>query len=266
MRSEATSAEISFYRENGFLVVDPFLSAAELAEWRAAIGEALQARGRFLMPEERWEEDRQNRQYYSAVLTQRLNLWQTSDRVRKLVVNRDLGRFVAQVSGMRAVRLAHDQALIKQPFSPPTGFHLDAPFWPFESGDSLTMWVALDDATFENGAMCYLPGVHKERKPAQVSLEQEIGGLFRDCPEWAQIMPQFCVVKAGGCVLHNGFAPHGACANMTPRPRRAMTVAFYPDGALFNGNQNILSDEQMSRLKPGDPYGTDDMNPILYAA
>jgi hypothetical protein len=51
---------------------------------------------------------------------------------------------------------------------------------------------------------------------------------------------------------------------MTPGFRRAMTCAFMPDGATFNGIQNILSDEQLATLKVGDLLKDDEQNPLLY--
>ena len=56
-------------------------------------------------------------------------------------------------------------------------------------------------------------------------------------------------MKAGSCPFHNGLTIHGASANMTNGYRRAMTCAYMPDGAVFNGIKNILTDEQVSNLK-----------------
>jgi hypothetical protein len=45
-----------------------------------------------------------------------------------------------------------------------------------------------------------------------------------------------------------------------------MTAVFYPDGAPFNGVQNTLSDQQMARLKVGEPFGDNEFNPIIYSS
>ena len=52
-------------------------------------------------------------------------------------------------------------------------------------------------------------------------------------------------------VLHNGLTFHGAGANMTPGRRRAITCAYMPDGATFNGQRNVLPDEYLATLKRG---------------
>ena len=38
MRHELTAEQIDFYRENGYLVIENFLDADELAEWRRMHG------------------------------------------------------------------------------------------------------------------------------------------------------------------------------------------------------------------------------------
>src|SRR6266568_979628 len=266
MRANVSENETEFYRNNGFLAIEAFLSDFELADCIDAVEEALRMRGRFLLPDGRWEENEQSKQHVSPILTQRINLWRTSARIKKLILNHNIGRIAAQLSGMLAVRLWADQALIKQPFSPPTGFHLDTPFWSFTCDQALSIWIALDQTTLKNGAMCYIPGVHKHRRTAKIDLGGDSGALFKVYPEWALIKPQFCPIRAGGCIFHNGLLAHGAAANMTPQPRRAMTAIFYPDGATFNGTQNILSDEQVGRLKIGDLLNDDESNPIIFSS
>ena len=58
---------------------------------------------------------------------------------------------------------------------------------------------------------------------------------------------------------------HGAGPNMTPGWRRAMTCAFMPDGATFNGQANILTPAQVSALKVGDLLDDDRQNPLIWS-
>ena len=52
---------------------------------------------------------------------------------------------------------------------------------------------------------------------------------------------------------------------MTNGFRRAMTCAYMPDGAQFNGIKNILSDEQVAQLKIGDLLNDGEQNPLIYS-
>ena len=44
MRHELTAEQIDFYRENGYLVIENFLDADELAEWRRCTDESVTER------------------------------------------------------------------------------------------------------------------------------------------------------------------------------------------------------------------------------
>ena len=73
-----------------------------------------------------------------------------------------------------------------------------------------------------------------------------------------------CPCPAGSAVFHNGLTADGAGANMTNRPRRAMTCACMPDGSVFNGTKNILPDAYFARLSVGDPLDDDAFNPLIW--
>ena len=47
-------------------------------------------------------------------------------------------------------------------------------------------------------------------------------------------------------------------------PRRAMTCAYMPDGAAFNGTQNILSDEYVATHEVGDLLDDEDQTPLVW--
>lgn len=203
--------------------------------------------------------------YYDQVFAQRLNLWQTDDRMRELLLDPALSLFAGRLSGTEALRIWHDQALIKPPYGNPTAFHLDVPYWSFRSPDAITIWLALDDATLENGCLYYVPGSHKAAKYDNVGIGPELGALFRVYPEWSEVAAVPCPVRAGGALLHNGLVFHGAGANMTPNSRRAMTCAYMPDGCSFNGQANVLPPAYLRTLRVGDLLCNDEQNPLVYS-
>ena len=170
----------------------------------------------------------------------------------------------AQLSGCAGVRVYLDQALVKEPYANPTAFHVDVPFWAFTSPDALTIWIAMDDATAENGCLCYVPGSHRDQVSGNADIGPELGALFEVYPQWKDVEPVFCPVPAGSAVVHNGLTAHGAGANMTPRQRFAMTIAYMPDGAIFNGRQDIYTTGEVATLKAGDPLDDPGLNPLVY--
>jgi phytanoyl-CoA hydroxylase len=269
--TEVTEQQKKSYAEQGFLAVEDFLDDEELREWRTAVDHAVEMRGQQRLSFQPAGEDNslatrsKEQEYYDQVFTQRNNLWQTDEHVRCLLLQPALGRYVADLAGIDGVRIWHDQALIKEPYSNPTAFHLDVPYWSFTSADAITIWLALDDATIQNGCLYYVPGSHLARKFDNVSITSRIGSLFEIYPEWADVAPVPCPVPAGGALFHNGLTFHGAAANMTPGRRRAMTCAYMPDGAVFNGTRNVLPPDYFATLTIGQVLDNDAQNPLVYS-
>lgn len=261
MNTELTPEQIKFYQENGFIVIEDFLTPDELEEWRRYVGEAVQQREDRKLADGRF---RAGDSYYDNVFIQRINLWNDHAGMRKLMLDSRLGKMAAELAGVEGIRIWHDQALIKQPWGNPTGWHLDNPYWSFSSRDAISIWVALDDATPHNGCLYFIPGTHKTAGWENPGIGQNIGDLFRFYPQWKHLEAVPAPMKAGSCSFHNGLIAHGAGANMTPRPRRAMTCAYMPDGSTFNGTQNILPPETFARLKIGDVLDDDQQNPLIY--
>lgn len=88
--------------------------------------------------------------------------------------------------------------------------------------------------------------------------------LFKIYPQWREIDPVNGVCRAGSVVWHNGLTAYGAGANMTRYTRRAMTCAFMPDGATFNGKRNILPQDYFDSLSEGDVLDSEEQNPLVW--
>jgi ectoine hydroxylase-related dioxygenase (phytanoyl-CoA dioxygenase family) len=266
-----TAQQVASYQENGFVVLPDLLTATELDSWRQVIERATAARvTRLPLKGENYEDSfheggySESDEYYNNVFTQKINLWMTDQDARELVLNEALGKVATELAGVEGMRIWLDQALVKEPWGNPTAFHIDVPFWGFTSPHALTIWIALSDSTLVNGALGYIPGSHKLEEYTNSQVAPDLGAIFRIYPQIADIEPVFCPVKAGSAVVHNGLTVHGAGANMTPNRRFAMTVAYMPDGATFNGQQDILPNEYVTDRAVGDVLNDEEYNPLVY--
>lgn len=269
--------QVNEYRKNGFIVLECFWNKRELQEWREAVEEASSER-----PIE-WKFPRQNqadvsnvdRDYYDNVFKQRLNLWATNQKMKSLFEKHGakIGRVACELEGIDGIRIWHDQCLIKEGWANPTSYHTDNPYWTFHHPNACSIWMALDDATVANGAMFMLPGSHKIVNSSAdpfhlVHIGKNHGDYFQKHPDGnkiQQIQPTTLEMKAGSISFHNGLTVHGANPNNTPKQRRAMTCAFMPEGATFNGLDNVYTKEVMARYKKGDVLEDDELNPLLWS-
>jgi ectoine hydroxylase-related dioxygenase (phytanoyl-CoA dioxygenase family) len=269
MRNELSQQDIAQYRRDGFLVIENFLSPDELFFWRTALDEAVAKRNGNKMPDRKevyGKGDDADKSYYDNVFDQLINLWQDNEKIKQVMLDERLGKMAAELSGSDGIRIWHDQALIKKPWANPTSWHLDTPYWSFSDRRALSIWVALDDATYENGCLFFIPGSYHQTTFENPGIGKNMGAIFTTYPEFKTSKSVAAPMKAGSCSFHNGLTIHGAHANMTPGYRRAMTCAYMPDGNIFNGTQNILSDDVVSRLKVGDPLNDDVLSPLIYSS
>jgi ectoine hydroxylase-related dioxygenase (phytanoyl-CoA dioxygenase family) len=118
-----------------------------------------------------------------------------------------------------------DQALLKPPeIGSEKPFHQDNAYFGVEPDDAvITCWLALDDATPENGCMHYLPKSHLRGLVEHEKIENTPHlvpkGLRR---EDAVAVP----AKAGTVVFHHGWTLHMSPPNTSGSWRRAMIVHY----------------------------------------
>jgi len=120
MNHHLTEEQIRHYRENGFVVIDNFLSPEELEDWRANVMEAVRQRAGKKMPGKdiRTGEDdgiNEDTDYFAKVFDQLINLWQTHEGMRRLMLDPRIGQMAGQLAGVDGIRIWHDQALFKRP-------------------------------------------------------------------------------------------------------------------------------------------------------
>lgn len=264
MKTHVTQEQIEAYQRDGCIILKEFITHEEVEEIIAAVEQSVAQMGKQKVAGAGNKELVEGETYYDRVFLQRLNLWKINDTIKKYFLSPALGEMLCKLAGIDGIRVWHDQTLQKQPWGNPTAWHLDNPYWSFHSKNALSIWVALDDATMQNGCMYYLPGTHKMATWQNVDIREDIASLFNVYPEWKKIEPVVAEMKRGWAGVHNGLTAHGAGPNMTPYPRRAMTCAYMPEGERFNGHQNILSKEYVASLKIGDFINSEEHTPLVW--
>lgn len=213
------------FERDGFVVVPGLLDAEELDRYEGAVTAAVRARrGRDRRP-------LAERSRYEQSFVQCMNLWEDREDVRPLTFHPRLGQAAAELLGVAAVRVWHDQALYKEAGGRATDAHQDHPYWPIRETASITAWIPFDGSTLASGAMGYVPGSH------QVGLRRFVNIFFGDPediltdPAVAGIEPVFVEVPKGSIAFHHGLTVHLAKPNATDRDRAVHTVIYFPDGS-----------------------------------
>jgi phytanoyl-CoA hydroxylase len=194
------------------------------------------------------------------------NGWKASRVVKNVVGSEALGKLAADLMLWQSSRIGQDDCLHKPPNSNAVGFHQDGAyisdnFLPREN-NCLTMWIALDDADEENGALQYCPGSHKwinkstskdvtessfhvgDHNDHFQSLRKAASNAGVDVEE-AVASVQTIPVKAGQMLVHHQNVWHGSASNQSQTRLRRSLVSH-----ILNGNVIWRSDS-----KPHYIYG-----------
>lgn len=152
--------------------------------------------------------------------------------LREFELSSSLPGVVAQVIGAHELRFYGDHAFLKEPGSLlQTGFHQDAPYFPFEGELVAVCWVPVDRVTRESGAMRYVRGSHRWREYSPTSLIT----LDATHETRAPLLPQitdtdFDVVQfnaePGDVIIHHPRTVHGAGGNTSERRRLAVSIRY----------------------------------------
>ena len=158
-------------------------------------------------------------------ITFTLHLVQKSPVLRDFTASALLTDVCADLIGPD-VRLYWDQAVYKKPGTEsPFPWHQDNGYAFVEPQQYLTCWVALTDATEENGCPWVVPGLH--RRGTLAHEYSDIGSVCLRDPTDAVAVP----VRAGSIVVFSSLTPHSTGPNRTADVRKAYIVQFAPAGA-----------------------------------
>jgi hypothetical protein len=108
----------------------------------------------------------------------------------------------------------------------PTPWHQDCAYWiDLPDRRAASCWIALDEATVDNGCLWFVPGSH--RRPMRPHRPSGKGGGALECDgDEAEGVP--VPIAAGSCTFHHGATMHYSRGNSTSRRRRALVVNFRP--------------------------------------
>jgi len=180
------------------------------------------------------------------------NAWKASPIISSVVCCEKLGSLACALIGWTACRIGQDDVIYKPSLSNAVGFHQDSAyisdnFLPREN-NTLTLWMALDDADEENGALQYAPGSHlwssslpEDQKMISSSFHvgmyddhssslRRAAELAGQCVEDVERSIETVCVKAGELVVHHQDVWHGSGPNLSQSRLRRALVAHLIDG------------------------------------
>ena len=163
------------------------------------------------------------------------------------------------------VKAMQSMLFVKAEGKPGQAWHQDEFFIPTRDRSLTAIWVALDDATVENGCLWVLPGSHQA---GVIYPERQIDDARFDCTTEAYQFPYRdedsvpIEVAAGSALIFNGYLLHRSLPNTAPGSlRRAVANHYMSAQSLLpwrpprDGEHMAMVDDRDIVMVAGvDPY------------
>jgi phytanoyl-CoA hydroxylase len=225
--------EIAFYREHGYLAVRQAFTADEVEAAMTGLGDLVMGR----RPDFKgvWFEAAAKEKLAELGAEERLDAVRKlgdfvdyDPRLKALSHHAGLLAVLTRLLGDRVPSMFQDMALLKPPrIGREKPWHQDHAYFDYPLDTPIVgVWIALDEATVDNGCMQILPGRHREplihfqRRDWQLCDKEVLGTESVAVP-----------LPPGGLLLFDGKLPHGTPHNTSAKRRRAIQYHYRPDDA-----------------------------------
>lgn len=156
-----------------------------------------------------------------------------TDDVFDDIANNDTITTVAEQLLGEHLKLLRSAAMFKPPsVGSEKGLHQDAAYYPIQPRDHLTVWIALDDATPENGCMTVIPGAHKDGLLEHEADEYETDIVINDTDYSEDDLVEL-PMAAGDALFTHCLVPHYTAPNTTENWRRALIMSYMDSRSRF---------------------------------
>jgi ectoine hydroxylase-related dioxygenase (phytanoyl-CoA dioxygenase family) len=212
-----TDAEVTQYQRDGYVVVPDLVDPAEAIEWKAKLKARLIEEGNENTPSgvRVWMCDNMDA-YSSAQLR----------RPRVVAILRQLlGPNVEFLSYKAVFKNA------KTTFSSP--WHQDWAYW--QGSTKISIWIALDDATQENGCLQLIPG--SQRQVIEMKEVEDVKGFGRriTADQVAGMPIETVPAPRGAGIFFHDLALHSSCPNINGQDRWSV-IPTYRDAAQLDSS------------------------------
>lgn len=146
------------------------------------------------------------------------------ERLKALAFHPDLLNVLGRIIGEKELNMFQDMALLKPPLvGREKPWHQDMAYFDLPLDTTVVgVWLALDEATPENGCMMVIPGSHKQGAVIHFKKRD-----WQICDtdvynDGAVAVP----LEPGSLLFFHGLIHHGTPANLSPHRRRALQFHY----------------------------------------
>jgi len=120
-------------------------------------------------------------------------------------------------------------------------WHQDGQYWPIRPSATVTVWVALDEVTVDNGCMRVIPGSHLMGDFSHEVSDREdlvLNNVLND-PRIDLDTAHNVVLEAGQVSLHDVGIVHGSQPNTSGARRAGFAIRYMPSTSHYDRDVNM---------------------------
>jgi ectoine hydroxylase-related dioxygenase (phytanoyl-CoA dioxygenase family) len=228
----ASTSDIDFFDEHGWIVVEDVIEPVDLAEVEARCQDIIDHKDE-LAYDWAWEQGEERTEREFRILQGSLS-YMTSDfddaRFRLWAIE-----FGSALMGF-PMEFWYDQFLAKpRHISVPTKWHQDEAYWGRNLDDKgITCWMPFHDVDVSSGCMHFIDRGHRDgvlthQRPPQIQSD-----LLECEPDESRTVA--CPVKVGSVTFHHSKTPHMTTANTSREWRKVLTQHLRQRGCPNEGD------------------------------
>lgn len=219
---QLTDAQVAAFQRDGFLRIDALTDAAEVEELLGLCDELFQRDGGFAAG----DRIELNADVARAPLPQIVNPERYAPQLVQGLAYRNAREIARQLLGSDCLPTGNHAILKPARIGGATPWHQDEAYWdPGYAHHAVSIWLALQPATLENGCMRFIPRSHRGPVLPHELLCADSHGL-RVSETTSTAVETICELPAAGATVHDGRTLHSAGPNCSGRPRRALVFGF----------------------------------------
>lgn len=260
-----TDEAVTFFKDYGFLVIEDAFETSEVERLRTEAldickGQLGEVRGAPPITTEMSDEE---------ILQQILCIHfphQISSHIKENLAHPSFVEVLTRIIGPN-VKCMQSMLFIKSSGKPGQAWHQDEVYIPTRDRSLTGGWIAMDDATVENGCLWVIPGSHKE---GRMYFQEWHADPRFDCSHeargfrWSNDDAVPVEVKAGSIVFFNGYLLHRSLPNYASVGFRRSLVNHYMSAESLlpwydgltpqSGNFATLDNRNIIMIAGEDPY------------
>jgi phytanoyl-CoA hydroxylase len=142
-------------------------------------------------------------------------------------------------------------------------WHQDGSYWPLDPMEVVTLWLAVTDASPDNGCMRVIPGT-QDMDLQELRQRRDIPNVLNSEMDRALVDEQAavdCVMAPGDVSVHHPNVIHGSNPNTSSRWRRGLTIRYIPTTTRIGGIEHPGPHPSAFHLRGNAPAGVNEYNP-----